>query len=314
MPTYPLTWDQTGEHFYEAGVDHCVLYKYAEADAEVVGDTAGYKNGVAWNGITAFNESPSGAEPSAFYADNIKYLNMISAEDYGATVECFTYPEEFEECNGNVEIADGVYISQQARAKFGVCYRTLTGSDTVTAGSDPLGYKLHLVYNCSATPSEKSHTTVNESPDAPTMSFTLSTTPVEVSGKKPTAVLTIDAAKVGQAKMAALEAVLYGSGSTAPRLPYPDEIAEILGNEALGSIELNMHTVTIKNGGSATLTAKVYPANAEITWTSGSSSVATVSDGVVSAEGVGNTVITAAITVSGVTYNDTCTVIVEAAS
>ena len=313
-----VVWDETGKHFYEAGVDHCVLYLYEEAASDSAAeweDKAGYKNGVAWNGITAFNESPSGAEPSAFYADNIKYLSLLSAEDYGATVECFTYPEEFEECNGNKELAagSGIYISQQARKKFGVCYRTLIGSDVHEASPDT-GYKLHLVYNCSASPSEKSHNTVNESPDAPTMSFTISTTPVEVEGQKPTAVVTIDSTKVAPAVLAAIEDILYGTNDSAPRLPYPNELAELLGVDTLGSIELSSHAVTIKNGTTKTIAAKVSPADAEVTWSTGSSSVATVSDGVVTAEGVGNTILTASITVSGVTYTDTCTVIVEAAS
>ena len=223
-----IVWDMTGEHFYETGVDHGVLYKYVEADPEVSGDTAGFKNGVAWTGLTAVNESPSGAEPTALWADNIKYLNLISAEEYGATVEAYTYPDEFEECDGSRAIATGVYAGQQPRALFGLCYRTLTGSDTSPAGVDPEDYKLHLIYNCTASPSERAHATVNDSPEAATLSWEISTTPVEVPNMKPTASITIDAKKVGRTKMAALEAILYGGQNTEPRLPYPQELATIL--------------------------------------------------------------------------------------
>lgn len=226
-----IVWDKTGEHFYETGVDHGVLYKYAEADPDTSGDTAGFKNGVAWNGLTAVNESPSGAEPSPLYADNIKYLNLISAEEYAASIEAYTYPDEFEECDGskNLEGAtEGVYVGQQPRAIFGLCYRTLTGNDIKAAGVDPHAYKLHLVYNCTASPSEKAHATVNDNPEAQTMSWQISTTPVEVPNMKPTASITIDAKKVGATKMAALEAILYGSENAAPRLPYPTELVTIL--------------------------------------------------------------------------------------
>lgn len=225
-----IVWDRTGEHFYETGVDHGVLYKYVEADPEVTGDIAGFKNGVAWNGLTAVNESPSGAEPTALWADNIKYLNLISAEEYAATIEAYTYPDEFEECDGSKKLGDmnGVYVGQQPRALFAICYRTLTGSDTSPAGVDPSDYKLHIVYNCTASPSERAHATVNDSPEAATMSWEISTTPVEVTGMKPTASLTIDAKKVGSTKMAALNAVLFGDATHDPRLPYPNEIATIL--------------------------------------------------------------------------------------
>lgn len=232
MPTtYTVEWDKTGEHFYETGVDHGVLYKYVEADPEVTGDTAGFKNGVAWNGLTAVNESPSGAEPSPLYADNIKYLNLISAEEYAASIEAYTYPDAFEECDGSKNLAGataGVYVGQQPRAIFGLCYRTLVGNDIKAAGVDPEAYKLHLVYNCTASPSEKAHATVNDNPEAQTMSWEISTTPVEVPNMKPTACITIDAKKVGATKMAALLTILYGDGNSAPRLPYPAELVTIL--------------------------------------------------------------------------------------
>ena len=218
-----LVWDKTGEHLYETGVDHGVLY--------FPDQTGIYKNGVAWNGLISVSESPSGAEATGQYADNIKYLNLISAEEFGATVEAYTYPEEFEACNGNKELVDntGVYVGQQARSVFGFCYRTMIGNDT--DGQDH-GYKLHLVYGCQVSPSEKAYQTINDSPEALTFSWELSTTPVNVTGKKPTALLVIDSTKIDSTKLAKIEAKLYGDeSSTGAVLPTPDEIAEIL-NEA----------------------------------------------------------------------------------
>ena len=215
-----LVWDKTGEHLYETGVDHGVLY--------FPDQTGAYKNGVAWNGLISVSESPSGAEPTGQYADNIKYLNLISAEEFGATIEAYTYPEEFEACNGNKELVDasGVYIGQQAHSVFGFCYRTMIGNDT--DGQDH-GYKLHLVYGCQVSPSEKAYQTINDSPEALTFSWELSTTPVNVTGKKPTALLVIDSTKVDSTKLAKIEAKLYGDeSSTGAILPTPDEIAGIL--------------------------------------------------------------------------------------
>ena len=215
-----LVWDKTGEHLYETGVDHGVLY--------FPDQTGAYKNGVAWNGLISVSESPSGAEATGQYADNIKYLNLISAEEFGATIEAYTYPEEFEACNGNKELVDntGVYVSQQSRSVFGFCYRTMIGNDT--DGQDH-GYKLHLVYGCQVSPSEKAYQTINDSPEALTFSWELSTTPVNVTGKKPTALLVIDSTKIDSTKLAKIEAKLYGDEtSTGAVLPTPDEIAEIL--------------------------------------------------------------------------------------
>ena len=214
-----LVWDKTGEHLYETGVDHGVLY-FPDA-------SGAYKDGVAWNGLTSVTESPSGAEATGQYADNIKYLNLISAEEFGATIEAFTYPEEFEAANGNKELvtSSGVYIGQQARAVFGFCYRTLIGNDT---DGQEHGYKLHLVYGCQVTPSEKNYQTVNDSPEAMTLSWGLSTTPVNVTNHKPTALLVIDSTKVDSGKLAKIEAKLYGDESNGAVLPTPDEIAEIL--------------------------------------------------------------------------------------
>jgi len=217
-----VVWDKSGERFYETGVDRGVLY---------VQENGAYGTGVAWNGLTAVTESPSGAEPTPLYADNIKYLNLMSTEEYGATVEAYTYPDEFAECDGSAAIATGVYIGQQPRKTFGLCYRTLLGNDTE---SNDYGYKLHLIYNALAAPSEKAYATVNDSPEAITFSWELSTTPVSVTGHKPTACITIDSTKVDASKLAAFEAVIYGSEAEEPRLPLPDEVMELLGEAVAG--------------------------------------------------------------------------------
>ena len=217
-----LVWDQTGERLYETGTDHGVLYPALDT---VTDPTKPYGAGVAWNGLTAVNESPSGAEPNPLWADNIKYLNLMSAEAFGATIEAYTYPEEFENCDGSREIATGAVIGQQPRKMFGFCYRTLVGNDTQ---SNDHGYKLHLVYGCLASPSEKNYQTVNDSPEAITFSWEVTTTPVDVTGFKPTATLVIDSTKTEAAKLEALKEILYGSDSVAPRLPLPNEVVTLL--------------------------------------------------------------------------------------
>ena len=214
-----ITWDKSGERYYETGAKRGVLY---------VMDKGAYGNGVAWNGLTAVTESPSGAEASPMYADNIKYLNLYSAEEFAATVEAYTYPDEFAECDGSVEIAPGVTIGQQKRKTFGMCYTTVLGNDT--DGND-YGYKIHIIYGANAAPSEKAYATINDSPEAITFSWELSTTPVEVAGHKPTASLTIDSTKTTPEKMKAIEDILYGTESQEPRLPLPSEIAEVLKSE-----------------------------------------------------------------------------------
>lgn len=216
-----IVWDQTGERLYETGVKQCVLYTQ-DAQGE-------YSNGVAWNGITAVTESPSGAEATPLYADDIKYLNLMSAEEFGATVEAYTYPDEFAECDGSAALATGVYIGQQVRKTFGLCYRTTLGNDVA---ANDFGYKLHIVYNAKAAPSEKGYATINDSPEAITFSWELTTTPVNVTGFKPTATVTIDSTKVDESKLAALEAILYGTETEEARLPLPDEIVEIMGKAA----------------------------------------------------------------------------------
>lgn len=213
-----ITWDDTGKRIYETGVDHGVLYPYGTSEAP-------YGTGVAWNGLTNVSESPSGAEPSPIYADNIKYVNLMSNEEFGATIEAYTYPDEFAECDGSKELAPGVYAGQQARKIFGLSYRTKIGNDV--DGEDH-GYKLHLIYGALAAPTERSYATINDSPEATTFSWEISTTPVEVTGGKPTACITIDSTKVDTTKLAALEKILYGDGATGPKLPLPDEVAEML--------------------------------------------------------------------------------------
>lgn len=209
-----LTWDNTGERIFETGVKQGVLYPI-QSDGK-------YTKGVAWNGLTAVTESPSGAEATALYADDIKYLNLLSNEEFGATIEAYTYPDEFAECDGSAELATGVMIGQQKRKIFGLCYRTTIGNDV--EGND-YGYKLHLVYGCLAAPSEKSYSTINDNPDAITFSWEVSTTPVNVEGFKPTSQITIDSTKADPTKLAALEAILYGSESTEAKLPLPNEVA-----------------------------------------------------------------------------------------
>lgn len=213
-----LVWDQTGEKIYETGVDHGVLY--------IPNALGVYANGYAWNGLTSVSESPSGAEPSAQYADNIKYLNLVSAEEFGATVEAFTYPDEFGQCDGSAAPVEGVLLGQQGRRSFGLSYRTLVGNDL--EGTD-FGYKLHLIYGATARPSEKAYNTVNDTPEAITFSWELSTTPVSVTGFKPTASITIDSTKTDATDLAALEEILYGAAATEPRLPMPDEVLTLLG-------------------------------------------------------------------------------------
>lgn len=211
-----LTWDASGERLYETGVKQGVLY--------VMGST-GYGNGVAWNGLTAITESPSGAESTPLYADDIKYLDLRSTEEFGATIEAYTYPDEFAACDGSANLADGVSIGQQARKMFGLCYRTTVGNDT--DGTDH-GYKLHLIYGATASPSEKAYETINDSPEAITFSWEITTTPVSVTGFKPTASITIDSTKAEPTCLAALEAKLYGGENSEPTLPLPDEVKTLM--------------------------------------------------------------------------------------
>jgi hypothetical protein len=227
-----VIWDATGEKTYETGVRNGVLYPVVNG---------AYSKGVAWNGLTAVTESPSGAEATPLYADDIKYLNLISAEEFGATIEAYTSPKEFDACDGTKEIAPGVTVGQQDRQTFGMCYRTTKGNDT---SSNAYGYKLHIIYGALAAPSEKAYNTINDSPEAITFSWELSTTPVQVAGFEPTSLLTIDSTKftetADKAKLTALENILYGTDAasgetgtgTAPRMPLPMEVMTTLGYTA----------------------------------------------------------------------------------
>lgn len=216
-----LVWDNIGEKLYEVGIDRGVLY--------TVDDNAKYTNGEAWNGLTAFHESPSGAEPTALYANNSKYLSLMSAEDFGGTLEAYTYPAGFAACNGEAELVAGVVISQQERKLFGLTYRTLIGNDV--KGTD-YGYKIHLVYGCLASPSEKERNTINEDPEVNPMSWEITTTPVNATGFRPTAHIIVDSTKVNKDGLAALEAALYGSEDKEAYLPMPDEVATLVGSAA----------------------------------------------------------------------------------
>ena len=220
-----IVWDEIGERFYETGVDRGVLYPQDK--------TGVYPEGVAWNGLTAITESPTGAEPTPLYGDNIKYLNLLSVEEFVATIEAYTYPEEFEKCDGSAELETGVTIGQQPRDAFGLSYRTVLGNDL--EGSDH-GYKIHLIYGAKAAPSDKGYETINDTPDAITFSWEVTTTPVSVTGFKPTASLVIDSTKVTLENLAALESVLYGTAATEEpeaeaveaRLPLPDEVLTLI--------------------------------------------------------------------------------------
>lgn len=211
-----LEWDKTGERTYETGIDRGVLY--------LLGNGGTYDSGVAWNGLISVSESPSGAEPTPIYADNIKYLNLMSAEEFAATIEAYTYPDEFGACDGSAELASGVSIGQQDRKTFGLAYRTKVGNDVQ---GDAHGYKLHIIYGGMASPSEKAYQTINDDPEAIAFSWEITTTPVNVTGHKPTATLVVDSIKVEPTKLSALEEILYGSEEAEPRLPLPDEIATL---------------------------------------------------------------------------------------
>lgn len=212
-----LTWDETGKRLFETGVDQVVLYPFDSA-------LGTYPTGVAWNGVTGITESPSGAEANPFYADNIKYMNLISPEEFGATLEAYTYPDEFAECDGSAEAETGVILGQQARKQFALCYRTRLGNDT---DGDSYGYKLHIIYGCMAAPSEKAYATVSDSPEGITFSWEITTTPVPVTGYKPVSSIVINSKTA--TNLAALETILYGSGTAAARLPLPAEVLTVMG-------------------------------------------------------------------------------------
>ena len=220
-----LEWDKDGERFYETGVKQCVLYLKKNVTSDETHKP--YNNGVAWNGVTSISENPSGAETTKLYADDIAYLSLTSNEEFGATIEAYMSPEEFDTCDGSAELASGVSIGQQGRDVFGLCYKTVLGNDE---DGNSKGYKLHLVYGAKAAPASKAYATINDSPEAITLSWEVTTTPVAVPGKKPTAIITIDSTKADASKLATLEGILYGKNpvsgddGVAPRLPLPEEI------------------------------------------------------------------------------------------
>lgn len=295
-------WDQDGERLYQTGVQRAVLY---------VKDGSTYGDAVAWNGITSVEESPSGAEANPLYADDIKYLNLISKEEYACTIGAYTYPDEFAACDGSLEITPGVYIGQQKRKAFGFCYTSKIGNDT--DGSD-YGYYIHLVYNCQAAPSSRSHNTENESPEAAELSWEVSTTPVEVTDGTPTATLDIDCTKLSQDKIDLLEETLFGKGATKGKFLTPDEVKELL-SEDEPSIELSASTLELQVGGgttSAQLTiTELVPADATVTWASDDPDDVTVDDtGLVTAVAAGIANVSASITVEGTTYKAECKVTV----
>lgn len=234
-----LKWDEVGTRFYETGVDKGVLY--------IPDSNGAYTNGVSWSGLTSVSESPSGAEPNAQYADNIKYLNLVSAEEFAATIEAFTFPDEFQQFDGLAVPTPGVAIGQQTRKTFGLCYRSLKGNDL--DGTD-YGYKLHLVYGCQASPSEKAYATVNDSPEAIAFSWSIATTPVAVTGLKPTSIITIDSADVDPATLAALEQILYGDVAVDPAMPLPDTIVTMFS----GTVTVVTPTEPAYNSGTDTIT------------------------------------------------------------
>lgn len=223
MPaTFTIEWDKTGERLYETGVDRVVLYPIKDT---ITDQTDPYDVGVPWNGITSIGQSASGGEPSPLWADNIKYLNLMSAEEASLSIEAYTYPDEFEACDGSRELITGAIIGQQPRKMFGISYRTLIGNDQK---QQDFGYKIHIAYGCLASPSDRSYATVNDSPEAISFSWSVTTTPVEVAGFKPTSIITVDSTKTTPAKLAVLEAILYGDGTVSPKLPLPAGIVTAL--------------------------------------------------------------------------------------
>lgn len=297
-----LEWDKSGEHFYETGTKNGVLYPASNSGT--------YPMGYVWNGLTGVSERPSGADSNAKYADDIKYLNLISAEEFGATVTAYTYPDEFAQCDGSALPVAGVVIGQQTRKKFGFSYKTVLGNDTL---GNEYGYKLHLLYGCQASPSERGYQTINDSPDAIEFSWEITTTPVNVTGYKPTACITIDSTKVSAANLATLEEKLYGTVSSDPYLPLPDEVIGIMGENTF-EITLNRANATVKVGDSIELVATTSPAGKTVTWASNDTAKATVANGVVTGVATGDAVITASFTEGGTTYSDSCNVHVIAAS
>lgn len=297
-----LVWDNTGERFYETGTDRGVLFK-KKSDGT-------YNKGVNWNGLSGVSDSPSGAEASPIWADNIKYVNLMSNEEFGATITAYQSPEEFDECDGTASPIPGMRVRQQTRKEFGFSWRTKLGNDT--EGVD-YGYVIHVAYNCLASPSEKSYQTINDSPEAMELSWELTTTPVDIPGMKPSAKIEFDSTKLTAAQMKIVEDTLYGTESSDSTLPSPSEWIALLGGEPQPEVVLNRSTVSIGVGSTATIEATVVPEGTAVTWSSSANTTASVANGVVTGVEAGTAVITATITVDGTNYTDTCTAIVTEA-
>lgn len=315
MSNFAAKWDEVGKRFYEIGVDRGMFYPLTETSQG--SGTYEYKNGEAWSGLSNVTNKPEGADVNDIWADNMKYLSIRAAEKFGATIECYTYPDGFKACNGEEEVVPGVTVSGQTRKTFGFAYRSRIGNDTEFADH---GYKIHLIYNATASPVEKSYGTINDSTDVDAMSYDVETTGLQVgtiNGKefKPTSHIEIDSTKVDAALLTAFEEILYGvEGSTQPSMPLPAEVFELFGAAAVPSIELNKHYIELEAGSTYKLTATVKNSTETPSWTPITGDYATVaSDGTVTAVAEGSAVVTASITDSSVTYNDTCTVKVIAA-
>ena len=297
-----LTWDELGKKLYQTGDKMGVLYLQSSEGT--------YPEGVAWSGLTGVTITPEGAEPTDLWADDIKYITMRSAEKVSATIEAFMYPDEFMQCDGYDEPVKGLSIGQQSRKAFGFVFVSTLGNDTEL---NDHGYIIHILYNCTASPSERGYATINDSPEAITFSWSIATTPVNVTGYKPTSLLEIDSTKVDPDRLKDLEDVLFGSQSTDARLPLPDEVISILSEPTpIYSVTLNKTETTIAMGSSETLTATTVPADAEVTWSSSDNAVATVSGGIITPASAGTTNITASITEDGQTYTATCAVTITA--
>ena len=301
---FTLNWDQDGERFYETGVERAVIYP--------MNSDGTYEDGVAWNGLTSFEESPSGAEANPLYADDMKYLNLMSKEQYAFTIGAYTYPDAFAKCDGSAfldetmagTLGPALKIGQQNRQKFGFCVTTKRGNDIEQSD---YGYIIHLIYNCNASPSSRSHATENESPEAIEFSWEVNTSEVRVSGGKTTCSLDIDVIKLTDRQRNLLETTLFGDGTKPGKFLTPDEVVALLYNAPTeASVTLNPKALTVAVEATGTITATTVPAGAEVTWTTDNASVATVSDGVVTGVAGGTATITATITVDGKTYTDTC--------
>jgi hypothetical protein len=301
---FTLNWDQDGERFYETGVERAVIYP--------MNSDGTYEDGVAWNGLTSFEESPSGAEANPLYADDMKYLNLMSKEQYAFTIGAYTYPDAFAKCDGSAfldetmagTLGPALKIGQQKRQKFGFCVTTKRGNDIEQSD---YGYIIHLIYNCNASPSSRSHATENESPEAIEFSWEVNTSEIRVSGGKSTCNLDIDVTKLTKGQRILLEATLFGSDGKPAKFLTPDEVVALLYNAPTeASVTLNPKALTVAVEATGTITATTVPADAEVTWTTDNASVATVADGVVTGVAGGTATITATITVDGETYTDTC--------